>query len=67
MIMLSHKGYIAEMEAVPENGILHGRTVNTRAVLTFEGRSLDDLQREFAETVADYEEWRRERGVETEA
>ena len=40
--------------------------INTRAVLTFQGSSLDELKTAFADTIADYEDWCRERGKEPE-
>ncbi len=66
MTTLRHKDYIATIEADPEAGIFHGEVINTRDVLTFQGRSLDELTQAFADTVADYEEWCRERGKEPE-
>jgi predicted HicB family RNase H-like nuclease len=35
-------------------------------MLHFAGRSIDDLEQAFADTIADYEEWCRERGKEPE-
>ena len=37
-----------------------------RAVLTLEGETLADLKAAFADTLADYREWCKERGVEPE-
>lgn len=66
MTTLKHKDYIATIEAIPEAGIFHGEVVNTRAVLTFQGSSLDELISAFADTIKDYEEWCRERGKQPE-
>ncbi len=46
--------------------VIHGRVVNARAVLTFEGETLAEPRAAFAETIADCRDWRRERGVEPE-
>ena len=46
--------------------MFHGEVVNTRDVLTFQGRTLDELKAAFADTVADYVEWCREIGKEPE-
>jgi predicted HicB family RNase H-like nuclease len=36
--------------------------IHTRDVLTFHGRSPEDLKQAFAETLADYRQWCAERG-----
>jgi predicted HicB family RNase H-like nuclease len=66
MNMLRHKDYLATIELDPEAGFFHGEVINTRAVLTFHGSSLDELRAAFADTIADYEEWCQERGNEPE-
>src|SRR5262249_17781803 len=38
--------------------------VNARATLHFTGRSVEELRRAFADTIADYRDWCVERGVE---
>jgi len=47
-------------------GLFHGEVINTRDVLTFQGRALDELKTAFADTIADYLDWCRERGKEPE-
>jgi predicted HicB family RNase H-like nuclease len=66
MNMLRHKDYLAEIELDEDAGIFHGEVINTRAVLTFHGRSLDELKAAFADTIVDYEDWCKERGKEPE-
>jgi predicted HicB family RNase H-like nuclease len=66
MTALRYGEYIATIEADEDGGFFHGEVINTGAVLTFQGSSLDELKHEFAETIADYEEWRQERGKEPE-
>jgi predicted HicB family RNase H-like nuclease len=61
---LTHDGYLAELEIDEGAGVIHGRVINARAVLTFEGETLAELKAAFADTVADYREWCKERGVE---
>jgi predicted HicB family RNase H-like nuclease len=46
--------------------VIHGRVINANAVLTFEGETLAELRRAFADTIADYRDWRQDRGVEPE-
>jgi predicted HicB family RNase H-like nuclease len=47
-----------------EAGLFHGEVVSTRDVLTFQGRTPAELQAAFADAIADYVEWCRERGKE---
>ena len=66
MTTLTHDGYLAELEIDEGAGVIHGRVINARAVLTFEGETLADLKAAFADTIADYREWCKERGNEPE-
>ena len=66
MNMLRHKDYLATVELDPDVGLFHGEVINTRAVLTFQGRSIDELNAAFADTIADYEDWCKEREKEPE-
>ena len=66
MNTLRHKDYLATIELDSEAGFFHGEVINTHAVLTFQGASLDELKAAFADTIADYEDWCRERGKEPE-
>ena len=45
-------------------GILHGEVIDTRDVITFQGRSVDDLQEAFQHSVDDYLKLCEERGRE---
>lgn len=67
MVTLTHKDYTAQAEFDPDSGLYHGEVANARAVLTFQGRTIDELKQAFAETIEIYEEWCRERGKEDEA
>jgi predicted HicB family RNase H-like nuclease len=61
---MSHDGYLATVELDESAGILHGRVINVQPVLTFEGTSVRELKQAFADTIVDYVDWCRERGVE---
>ena len=61
-MILRHDGYIALVSYDEGDELMHGGVVNTRAVLHFAGRDIDELKA--ARTIADYREWRQERGVE---
>lgn len=62
--MMDYKGYKAEVEFDDEAGVFHGRVINTRDVITFEGRSVDELHQAFAESVEDYLNFCKELGRE---
>ena len=64
MTTMTHDGYVATIELDVEAGVFHGEVINTRDVLTFQGRTLDELKTAFGDTIADYFEWCRERGKE---
>jgi predicted HicB family RNase H-like nuclease len=66
MSTMTHDGYIATLEIDEGAGVIHGRVVNARAVLTFEGTTVEELRGAFAETLADYRDWCLERGTEPE-
>jgi predicted HicB family RNase H-like nuclease len=66
MTALHYDGFLAELDVDEDAGVMHGRVVNARAVLTFEGETLPELRAAFADTIADYRDWCRERGVEPE-
>lgn len=52
--MMAYKGYIGHVEFDDEAGIFHGEVVNTRDVITFQGSSVDELRREFEQSVDVY-------------
>jgi len=62
MTTMTFDGYVANVELDEEAGLFHGEVANTRDVLTFQGRSLDELRAAFADTIADYLDWCRARG-----
>ncbi len=66
MTTMTYDDYVARVELDEDAGLFHGEVINTRDVLTFQGRTLDELKAAFADTVADYVEWCRERGKEPE-
>ena len=64
MTTMTNDGYVATIELDEEAGLFHGEVINTRDVLTFQGRTLDELKVAFADTIADYIDWCRERRKE---
>jgi len=64
--MMEHKGYIGKVEIDEEAGVLHGEVINVRDVITFEGRTVEELQQAFRDSVEDYLEFCSKRGEDPE-
>lgn len=62
--MLEYKGYVGQVEFDDSAGIFHGRVINTRDIITFEGTSVEEIRQALQESVDDYLEWCAERGEE---
>jgi predicted HicB family RNase H-like nuclease len=60
--MMQYKGYSAYVVLDEENGIFHGEVLGIRDVVTFQGTSVEELQRAFHDSVEDYLDFCRERG-----
>ena len=52
--MMEYKGYIGKVEFDDEASIFHGEVINTRDVITFQGKSVAELKKAFRESVDDY-------------
>lgn len=59
---MEYNGYRAAVTFDDEVGILHGEVVDTRDVITFQGRSVDELQQAFRDSVDEYLKICAERG-----
>jgi len=60
--MLKYKGYTGHADYDDEAGIFHGEVLHTRDVITFQGRSVKELETAFRDSVDDYLAWCAERG-----
>jgi predicted HicB family RNase H-like nuclease len=60
--MLEYKGYTAHVELDTEAAIFHGEVLDTRDVITFQGKSVDEIQEAFRESVDDYLDFCAQRG-----
>ena len=66
MNTMSYKGYEGIVEFDEDAELFHGEVMNTRDVITFQGRSVDELKSALADSVEDYLVFCRERGEEPE-
>ena len=64
---MEYKGYLARAEFDDEADIFHGQVINIRDVVTFQGRSVDELCQAFEDSVQDYLAFCAERGEEPES
>lgn len=64
--MIDYRGYTGVFEFDPSIDAFHGRVLGLQDVVTFQGRSLEELRREMAESVEDYLELCTEAGKEPE-
>ncbi|WP_076790614.1 type II toxin-antitoxin system HicB family antitoxin [Chlorobium sp. KB01] len=62
--MLRYNGYSGHVEYDDEAGIFHGEVLDTRDVITFQGKTVDEIETAFRESVEDYLDFCRERGEE---
>jgi len=62
--MLKYKGYMGHVEFDDETGIFHGEGLDLRDVITFQGKSVEEIERAFRDPVDDYLEFCQERGEE---
>ena len=60
--MMKYKGYIGSASLDTEAGVFRGRVTNTLDMITYQGRSVEELRREFEESVDIYLELCAERG-----
>lgn len=62
--MLKYKGYMGHAEFDEEAELFHGEVLDLRDVITFQGTSVEELEKEYRDSVEDYLEFCEERGEE---
>lgn len=60
--MLKYKGYTGRVEFDDEAGIFHGEVVDLRDVVTFQGKSVRELEKAFRDSIDDYLDFCAKRG-----
>ncbi len=61
---MKYKNYEAAVRYDEEAEVFYGEVINTRDVITFQGKSVEELKQEFESSVEDYLEFCRQRGEE---
>ncbi len=64
--MMKYKGYIGHVEYDDEAKIFHGEVVGLRDIITFQGKSVGELEQAFHDSINDYFNWCKERGEKPE-
>lgn len=63
---MKYKGYFGEITYDDAAKIFHGEVVGLKDVITFQGRSVNELKKAFQDSINDYLEWCEERGERPE-
>jgi predicted HicB family RNase H-like nuclease len=64
--MMEYKGYLGTVEYDAEAQLFHGDIINTRDVITFQGTTVEEIEKAFKDSIEDYLAWCKEEGVEPE-
>ena len=64
--MMEYKGFIGDVQFDSDAHVFYGEIINTRDVITFEGKSVSELEKAFKESIDDYINWCKEDGVDPE-
>ena len=60
--MIEYKGYIGQVNFDNDASILHGEVLNIQDVITFQGKTVDEIRQAFQESIDDYLDFCAERG-----
>jgi len=64
--MMRYKGYFGKVDYDDEAKIFHGEVIGLKDVITFQGKTVDELEKAFKDSIKDYLEWCKERGEKPE-
>ncbi len=62
--MLNYKGYRGRVEFDDEAGLFHGEVLDPKDGITFQGKSVEELEHAFRDSIDDYLAFCQERGEE---
>lgn len=63
---MEYKGYFGTVEYSESDNILFGKVIGIGSLISYEGRSIDELRGDFESAVDDYLELCSEKGIEPE-
>ncbi|MDP3788106.1 MAG: type II toxin-antitoxin system HicB family antitoxin [Candidatus Chromulinivorax sp.] len=64
--MMKYKGYLGVVQFDDEAKIFHGDVVGLKDVITFQGTSVEELEKAFKDSIDDYVAWCAERNENPE-
>ena len=64
--MLKYKGYTGYVVYDDEARIFHGDVVALKAVITFQGTTVEEIEQAFKDSIDDYLDWCKKRNKEPE-
>lgn len=64
--MLKYKDYIGQVIYDDEAKLFHGEVLGMRAVITFQGTTVDEIEQAFIDSIEDYLDWCGERSKKPE-
>ena len=59
--MMKYKGYYGQVTYDDEAKIFHGELVGIRAVITFQGTTVEEIETAFKDSIDDYLDWCKKR------
>lgn len=62
--MLRYKGYTGHVEFDDQSGTFYGEVLDLKDVITFQGKSVEEIEQAFCDSIDDYLEFCRERNEE---
>jgi len=63
---MKYKGYFGEITYDDEAKIFHGEVIGLKDIITFQGKSVNELKKAFQDSINDYLAWCEERGEQPE-
>ncbi len=60
---MKYRDYIGHVEYDDEAKIFHGEVVGLKDIITFQGKSVKELEQAFHDSVNDYLAWCKEKGA----
>lgn len=64
--MMKYKGYFGEITYDDKAQLFHGEVIGLKDVITFQGKSVNELKKAFHDSINDYLAWCAERGERPE-
>ena len=64
--MMQYKKYFGHIEYDDEAKIFHGEVIGLKDVITFQGTTVDEIEKAFKDSIDDYLSWCKERGEKPE-